>query len=174
MSEYPADHLGARAEWVREREAKRAAPTDLRADVLLLAEAIQRLASVLEFVPGAQPGWVKDARRAAEEVIVRCRVGDRDAADLEIDVQAKIAELRAEAAMPSGVTPQDQYPTAGLSAADRGSVDNFKALVKRVEEDRRLRENRISVLLGRLEELAAEGYSMSAEEVRFQHGVLPR
>jgi predicted RNA-binding Zn ribbon-like protein len=125
VSEYPADHLSARAEWVREREAERAAPTDLRADVLLLAEAIQRLASVLEFVAGAQPGWVQDARRAAEEVIVRCRVGDRD--------------------------------------ADALSADNP-----------RIRENRIAALLGRLAELAAEGYSMSAEEVRFQHGVLPR
>jgi hypothetical protein len=171
VSEYDASHLGARAEWVREKEAKRAASTDLRADVLLLAEAIQRLASVLEFVPGAQPGWVHDARRAAEEVIVRCRVGDRDAAALEIDVQAKIAELRARA-MPSGVIPQDQYPTAGLSADYKGSVDNFKALVKRVEENRRIRENRIAVLLGRLAELAADGYSMSAEEVRFQHGAL--
>ena len=102
----------------------------------------------------------------------RAQKSAEDVASDTADAMARLTAHLMRGTMPSGVTPQDQYPTAGLSADDKGSVDNFRALVKRVEEDRRIRENGIFVLVGRLAELAAEGDSMSAEEVRRHHGAV--
>ena len=49
----------------------------------------------------------------------------------------------------------------------KARVRNFNETVRRYHEDRRMREGRIYILLGRLQELAAEGRGMDPGEVRF-------